>query len=140
MLAGVGHIEDPEILAAALLHDTLENTETSAEELERIFGFRVKTIVVELTNDKSLPRDERKRQEIEQAKKLSNEAALIRLSDKTSNVYDTTNDPPADWNLERRKKYLVWAEQVVNNLSYVDAALMNCFQATLKEGQKILGI
>ena len=114
-IAQIGGVDDPEILAAALLHDTLEDTETTLEELEAEFGKKVCEYVLDVTDDKTLPKDERKRRQIEHAKKISKGAALIKLGDKISNVTDVTNNPPADWDINRRKQYLDWAEKVIEN-------------------------
>lgn len=114
-IADIGGIEDPEILAAALLHDTLEDTDTSVSELDEMFGETVRQYVEEVTDDKSLSKEERKQKQIEHAATLSMGAALIKLGDKISNVSDVTHSPPAGWDTERRKQYLDWADAVINN-------------------------
>ncbi len=138
VIAEVGGIEDPEILAAAWLHDTLEDTETTPEELEANFGKRVRQLVEEVTDDKSLPKDERKQMQIQHAPTLSPNAVLIKLGDKISNIIDVTNTPPIHWNLERRKKYLDWAETVIDNCPKVNNALEQHFAEVLKKGRKML--
>jgi guanosine-3',5'-bis(diphosphate) 3'-pyrophosphohydrolase len=138
VIAEVGGIEDPEILAAAWLHDTLEDTETTPEELEANFGKRVRLLVEEVTDDKSLPKDERKQMQIQHAPKLSQDAVLIKLGDKISNIIDVTNTPPTHWPLERRKKYLDWAETVIYNCPKVNNALEQHFAEVLEKGRKML--
>ena len=138
VIAEVGGIEDPEILAAAWLHDTLEDTETTPEELEAIFGKRVRQLVEEVSDDKSLPKDERKQLQIQHAPTLSPDAVLIKLGDKISNIIDVTNTPPTHWTLERRKWYLDWAEAVIDKCPKVNIALEQHFTEVLKKGRKLL--
>ena len=102
IISEIGNTEDPKVLAAALLHDTIEDTETTVDELIDNFGERVCSLVQEVTDDKSLPKMERKQRQIEHAKEISEGAALIKLGDKISNVTDITNTPPTDWNSNRR--------------------------------------
>ncbi len=134
-IAQIGGVDDPEILAAALLHDTLEDTETTPEELEAEFGKKVCEYVLDVSDDKTLPKDERKRRQIEHAKKISKGAALIKLGDKISNVTDVTNNPPADWDINRRKQYLDWAEKVIENCPKVNDRMENKFQEIIKQGR-----
>lgn len=138
VISAVGGIDDPEILAAALLHDTLEDTETEPEELEAIFGKRVCSMVEEVTDDKSLQKEVRKQLQIEQAARLSPDAVLIKLGDKISNVREVTKTPPTDWDLERRKQYLDWAEAVIGNCPKVNVALEQHFAEVLKESRRHL--
>ena len=133
-----GGVDDPEILAAALLHDTIEDTETTPEELEGQFGKQVCKYVLEVTDDKSLPKDERKKKQIEHAKELSKGAALIKLGDKISNVTDVTNNPPATWNINRRKQYLDWAEKVVRNCPKVNDKMEKKFKKVITNGRRRL--
>ena len=137
-IAEIGSVEDPEILAAALLHDTLEDTDTTVSELDDLFGEVVRKYVEEVTDDKSLPKDERKQKQIEHAEALSRGAALVKLGDKISNVSDVTHSPPADWNTARRRQYLEWAEAVINNCPKVNAALEDHFSVILRNGRETL--
>lgn len=139
LIADVGKIDDTDVLTAALLHDTIEDTETTPEEIERIFGTRVKEIVLEVTDDKTLPKQERKRLQIVHGPGLTPEAALIKIADKISNVSDITYSPPKKWNIERRKEYLDWAEKVVNSISTDNRLLIEKFKAILLEGRAALG-
>ena len=138
LLAEIGGITDPEVLSAAILHDTLEDTDTTPEELEAAFGMRIRKLVEEVTDDKRLPKAKRKQRQIDHASQLSADAVLIKLGDKISNVLDVTHSPPADWNIERRREYLDWAEAVVNNCSRVSSALETYFAQVLKEGRRRL--
>jgi guanosine-3',5'-bis(diphosphate) 3'-pyrophosphohydrolase len=112
-LADEGGVRDARVLAAALLHDTLEDTETTPDELRVLFGDTITGIVQELSDDKALPKAERKRLQIEHAATASPSAKLVKLGDKICNLRDILADPPADWPLERRREYFDWAAKVV---------------------------
>src|SRR6185295_17353125 len=118
------HVCDPLILSAAALHDTIEDTETTGEELEREFGSAIASIVSEMTDDKSLPKAERKRLQIEHAPYMSREGALVKLADKSSNLRDVAVNPPAGWTLERQREYFEWAKAVVDGLPPVKQKLV----------------
>ncbi len=134
-----GEVTDQEILAAAMLHDTLEDTETTPEELENIFSARVRALVEEVTDDKSLRKEERKYFQIEHASRLSKDAALIKLADKISNVSDIIFNPPRDWTVQRREDYLTWAEAVVAECPHANPALKERFGKLVAEGRALLG-
>lgn len=111
-----GGISDIDVLAGALLHDTIEDTETTADELEAAFGPIIRRIVEEVTDDKSLPKAARKQAQIDHAPYLSDQARLVKLADKICNLRDVAETPPPDWSLERRQQYFDWARQVVDGL------------------------
>ena len=138
LIAEVGGVEDEDVLMAAVLHDTLEDTATTREELEAAFGPFVLGLVEEVTDDKSLPKAERKRLQIAHAGELTREATLIKLADKIANVGDLSHAPPADWSPERIREYIEWAEQVVRNCKQVNAALETRFAEVAKEARKAL--
>ena len=138
IISEIGNIEDPEVLAAALLHDTIEDTETTVDELIDNFGERVCSLVQEVTDDKSLPKMERKQRQIEHAKEISEGAALIKLGDKISNVTDITNTPPTDWDSNRRLEYFEWAEKVINNCPKVNTSLEKYFKYSIQKGREKL--
>lgn len=122
-----GGIDEEDILVAALLHDTVEDTSASFEELEANFGSRIKAIVEELTDDRSLPDEERKRRQVQTAPSASPEAKLVKLADKISNLRDVHNDPPVGWSRERCVAYYKWAEKVVSGLRGVNPSLERVF-------------
>ena len=95
LLASEGGVTDLVTLQGAILHDTIEDTETTPEELERHFGPAVRQLVAEVTDDKGLSKGDRKRLQIEHAPHLSLQAQQIKIADKTANVYDITASPPA---------------------------------------------
>jgi (p)ppGpp synthase/HD superfamily hydrolase len=105
---------DPNLIAAALLHDTIEDTGTSQEELLREFGPDIAGLVAEVTDDKALPKAERKRLQIEHAPHLSARAQTIKIADKISNLRAILSTPPEDWDLRRKRDYFAWARQVVD--------------------------
>lgn len=137
-LAEIGRVKDSEILAAAILHDTLEDTETTKEELGEAFGSRVLKLVEEVTDDKRKPKAERKRLQVERARHLSPGAAQIKLGDKISNISDLIHSPPIDWSLERKREYLIWSEAVIANCPKVNNALGERFSQVLEKGRRIL--
>jgi guanosine-3',5'-bis(diphosphate) 3'-pyrophosphohydrolase len=138
ILATIGGVTDLTTLIAAILHDTIEDTATTPEELERRFGREVCLLVQEMTDDKRLPKAERKRLQVAHAKEASHRAKLIKLADKICNVRDVTHAPPADWSLERRSEYLDWTEQVVAGCRGASAELEAYYDRLLREGREAL--
>ncbi|MBI5836068.1 MAG: bifunctional (p)ppGpp synthetase/guanosine-3',5'-bis(diphosphate) 3'-pyrophosphohydrolase [Candidatus Eisenbacteria bacterium] len=140
VLVTVGGVRDMVTLAAAVLHDTLEDTQTTAQEIEDRFGLEVRLLVEEMTDDKTLPRAARKQAQIQHAAVASDRAKQVKLADKICNVRDVAHAPPASWNLERRREYLLWTEQVVAGCRGVNAALEACYDEALREGRRTLGL
>lgn len=136
ILCSEGGIADSSVIAAALLHDTVEDTETSLEELEREFGPTIACIVAEVTDDKSLPKEERKRLQVAKAHSKSDGAKLVKLADKISNLRDIVASPPVDWSLERRQDYFEWAKEVVEGLRGASARLEAVFDDAYEEGSE----
>jgi GTP diphosphokinase / guanosine-3',5'-bis(diphosphate) 3'-diphosphatase len=132
LLVNVGNVEDENILIAALLHDTIEDTDTSGEDITNLFGAEVCGMVLEVTDDKSLPKAERKIKQIEHAPHLSNGAKQVKLADKISNIRDVTENPPHDWSDKRRIEYVEWGEKVVAGLRGANADLENYFDEIVK--------
>lgn len=120
-------ITDVNVICAALLHDTIEDTDTTPEELEQAFGVVIKNIVMEVTDDTLLPRADRKRLQIEHAAHVSDQAKLVKLADKTSNLRDVAINPPESWTLQRRQEYFDWARQVIDRLRGVHPQLEALF-------------
>ena len=132
MLANIGGIEDTEVLIAAILHDTVEDCGVRPEELRAHFGDRITDLVLEVTDDKSLPKPERKRLQVEHAPHLSPEAKAIKLADKISNVTDVAHDPPSHWPIERQQEYIRWASSVVAGFRGVNEPLEKLFDERVK--------
>jgi guanosine-3',5'-bis(diphosphate) 3'-pyrophosphohydrolase len=139
MIAEVAKSDDSTILAAAILHDTLEDTETTRAEIAEVFGERVADFVAQVTDDKSLPKKERKKLQVQHAGHLSPGAKLIKLADKISNVREIGEDPPEDWGRKRREKYFKWAEEVVEALGSVNRDLEKLFADTVNSARAKLG-
>lgn len=133
-----GKVRDVVTLLGALLHDTIEDTATSPEEIRALFGEEVLSVVLEVTDDKSLPKAERKRLQVVNAPHKSARARQIKLADKISNVTEITNDPPADWSMERRSEYLDWTERVIAGLRGQNPDLEALYDQALAEGRRRL--
>lgn len=114
VLCNEGGITDSEVLAAAILHDTIEDTQTTAEELKEHFGQAICDIVLEVSDDKSLCKSDRKQQQIDHAPHISHKAKLVKLADKICNLRDVIDNAPAGWELERRQEYFDWAKAVID--------------------------
>jgi guanosine-3',5'-bis(diphosphate) 3'-pyrophosphohydrolase len=137
-LSSVGGVVDEDVLVAALLHDTIEDTATTREEIVRDFGERVAALVVECTDDKSLPKMERKHLQIVNAPKKSDAAKMIKIADKTCNLRSILSDPPEDWSLSRQYDYFIWAERVVAGLLGHNARLDTEVRQVLEKGLRQL--
>ncbi len=138
LLANVGKVEDYDVLIAAVLHDTIEDTETTKEEITELFGSDICEYVLEVTDDKSLPKAERKQKQIEHAPHLSQGAKLIKLGDKISNIRDVTENPPDGWSDERRLEYVNWGEKVVAGLRGANENLENHFDELVSKAKRKL--
>ena len=140
LLWEVGGVRDVDVLLAAILHDTVEDTDTRPDEISERFGEQVLSFVMEVTDDKSLPKAKRKRLQIETAANKSYGAKLIKLADKSCNVRNLVTMPPKDWPLKRRQEYLLWTEKVVARLRDTNAALEEYYDHELASGKMLLGI
>ncbi|PWC36309.1 HD domain-containing protein [Azospirillum sp. TSO35-2] len=126
--------QDPVVVIAALLHDTLEDTDASYEEIERLFGTEVVQVVAETTDDKRMSKAERKQHQIDAAPHASARARLVKLADKVSNLRSMAASPPADWPLTRKVEYFEWAHAVVAGLRGTDARLEQLFDRAYHDG------
>jgi (p)ppGpp synthase/HD superfamily hydrolase len=138
ILAGAD-VHDPEILMAALLHDTIEDTSTTADELSERFGGRVAHFVEEVSDDKTLRKSERWQRQIERAPGLSEGARQIKIADKLANIADIAEAPPRDWTIERRVQYLDWADRVVHGCVGVNPKLDAMWPVMLEEARAHVG-
>jgi (p)ppGpp synthase/HD superfamily hydrolase len=138
ILARVGGVTDIVTLQAAILHDTVEDTNTTPEELEEAFGPEVRGVVEEVTDDKLLEKVDRKRLQIEHAPHVSERAKLVKLADKIANVRSVTEAPPAKWPIERRREYLDWTEKVIAGLRGCNPALEELYDRVLAQGRQAL--
>lgn len=127
LLANEARIDDPVVICAALLHDTIEDTETTFEELVIVFGQEIAGVVLEVTDDKTLAKAERKRLQIEHAPNISPRAKLVKLADKICNLRDIEATPPPGWSVQRKDEYFAWAVQVVAGLRGTHSRLEDIF-------------
>ena len=138
LLIEEGGVDDPVTLAAALLHDTMEDVPTPYSLLLSEFGAEVADIVRELTDDKALPKEERKRMQVVNAPHKSHKAAMIKMADKMCNMRDIANSPPAGWDLARKQAYFDWGKIVISALpkcnSKLEAAFEECLKFPLGDG------
>lgn len=137
-LAVEAGIEETPVLVAALLHDTVEDTDTTPAELDAVFGPEIASIVAEMTDDKSLSKEERKEQQVLHAPHISRYAKLIKIADKICNVRDIGDKPPADWPRARRVEYLDWTERVVAGCRGVDERLERLYDEALVSARRTL--
>ena len=128
-----GGVRDPKVIAAALLHDTIEDTETTYDELRGLFGEDVADTVVELTDTKFLGKEARKRLQIAKAGKSSAAAKQVKLADKVCNLRDILASPPAGWSLKRRQAYFDWAKEVVDEVRGVNPRLERMFDRLYRQ-------
>jgi guanosine-3',5'-bis(diphosphate) 3'-pyrophosphohydrolase len=126
-------VEDIIVLAAALLHDTIEDTETDYDELRRRLGDEVAEIVAEVTDTKWLKKTSRKRLQISKAARGSSGAKLVKLADKISNLRDVIASPPADWSVERKHEYFDWANKVVDQIRVENVRLERKFDQLYRQ-------
>jgi guanosine-3',5'-bis(diphosphate) 3'-pyrophosphohydrolase len=139
LLADHGYAGETVALCAAILHDTVEDTDATIEELAERFGPQVASVVAEVTDDKGLPVEARKRAQIEHAPHMSREAKLVKLADKTANVRDLVARPPKGWSDDRRRAYVAWAATVVAGLDAPAGPLLAAFDAAVAEARRVLG-
>jgi (p)ppGpp synthase/HD superfamily hydrolase len=138
LLATATHGSDAALVAAGWLHDTIEDTQTSREELAQEFGDDIATLVVEVSDDKTLPKAERKRLQILHAPNASGRARMLKIADKTSNLRSLISSPPDDWERDRLIDYLDWADQVVAGCRGVNAYLERIYDETASSGRAVL--
>jgi guanosine-3',5'-bis(diphosphate) 3'-pyrophosphohydrolase len=130
VLRNEADVTDVNVLCAAILHDTIEDTETTAEELAEHFGQKISNIVVEVSDDTNLCRADRKQAQIHHAAELSDEAKLVKLADKICNLRDVADNPPAGWEIKRRQEYFDWGLAVIDGLRGVHPVLEKIFDET----------
>jgi (p)ppGpp synthase/HD superfamily hydrolase len=144
-LAEVAHLlavavegRDANLIAAGLLHDTLEDTRTTHAELVAAFNEDIANLVGEVTDDKSLPKQERKRLQVEHAPSRTDRAKMLKLADKTSNLRGIVASPPAGWSVERRLEYVRWGRDVAAGLRGVHPGLEAQFDAAADAAERAL--
>ena len=137
LIAASGEDLDVELVMAGFLHDTVEDTGVTFPELEGLFGSDVAGLVAEVTDDKTLPKEMRKRLQVQDAYKKSRRAQTLKLADKISNLRSILASPPMGWSLERKQQYFEWARQVVSGLSAPNRFLKEEFEKTYAMGSQL---
>ena len=133
LLWDLGGVRDPVVIAAALLHDTIEDTNTTRAELRRLFGAKIAGIVGEVTDDKRLPKERRKELQIEHAAHISKSAKLVKLADKICNLRDILASPPKDWSIERKRQYFDWSKKVIDQVRGTNPKLERRFDQLFRQ-------
>jgi len=128
-----GGISELDTLVGAILHDTVEDTNTTFEELEKEFGVKIRNLVEEVTDNKKLKKDERKRQQIIHASHSSKQAKLIKLADKLYNLRDLLKIPPKGWSLQRIQGYFVWSYKVIEGIRGTNIGLEKALDEVMKQ-------
>ena len=128
--------KDPDLVVAALLHDAIEDQEVPRGVIAHAFGEGVAKLVEEVTDDKNLEKQERKRLQIEHSHKKSQRAKILKLADKTSNLRAIAASPPPDWSVKRRLEYVEWARKVSEGLIGVSEWLEQEFDQAAKEADR----
>ena len=139
LLAEATDGDDVVLLMGGLLHDTLEDTDSTYEDLAQRFGPEVAALVAEVTDDKSLPKEERKRLQIAKTPGKSRRAKLLKLADKTSNLRSLMQSPPVGWTEARLRDYVVWAEAVVRSCRGLNPMLEAAFDTAHAEASRHFG-
>lgn len=127
VLTNEGGVTDSITICAALLHDTIEDTQTTYAELVNHFGVEIADVVLEVTDDKTLPKIQRKQMQIDHAHRMSHAATLVKLADKICNLRDMVNQAPAGWDIARKREYFDWAKNVVDGLPDIHPLLKSLF-------------
>lgn len=133
MLIRVGGVRDLDVIVAAILHDTIEDTDATPEEIETLFGKPVLSLVLEVTDDKTLPKKTRKQLQVDNAPHKSQGAKQIKIADKISNLRDILHSPPVNWSRERKMEYIDWSENVVAGLRGANPDLERFYDETLSD-------
>ena len=131
---------DTLLVLGGLLHDTLEDTDSTYEDLVQLFGPEVAALVAEVTDDKAQPKQMRKQLQIEKTGAKSERARLLKIADKTSNLRSLVNSPPAGWPIERLREYVVWARDVVRSCRGLNPRLEAAFDAAAAEAGRHFGL
>jgi len=147
LLANFAGETDPVLLTAAILHDVIEDTVDSVRERDELksiisskFGEEILALTLEVTDDKTLDKKERKRLQVVNATHKSDNAKKLKIADKIMNILDITENPPADWDLQRISDYFEWADNVVAGLRGVNHKLEELFDDCLSKGRSKYGL
>lgn len=139
LLAENTDASDTNMIIAGYLHDTIEDVDVTYPELAAGFGKDVADLVMEVTDDKRLPKEERKRLQIVTAPHKSQRAKMIKIADKISNLRAIMTTPPVDWDTQRKREYFEWSKKVFDGCKGANAGLEMIFLVTYKKGIKSFG-
>jgi (p)ppGpp synthase/HD superfamily hydrolase len=137
LVACSDNVLDTNLVMAAFLHDTVEETGVTQQELQQRFGGDVAALVMEVTDDKSLPKDVRKALQVENAHRQSPRAQSLKLADKISNLRAILSSPPANWSVDRKRQYFEWARDVISGLTAPNARLKAEFDRTYARNSEL---
>jgi (p)ppGpp synthase/HD superfamily hydrolase len=140
LVAAATEGKNPTVVIAALLHDAIEDQEVPRELIAREFGEDVATLVEEVTDDRQLDKQQRKRIQAETACKKTDDAKRIKLADKTSNLRAVTFSPPRDWSVKQRLEYVRWAKEVASGLQGVSLLLEQQFDRAAEEAERSIHV
>jgi len=134
----IGKVRDMVTIISGILHDTIEDTDTTSEELQKEFSSEISLTVGELTDDKGLSKGDRKRLQVENAHHKSLRAKHIKLADKICNIQDIITSPPSGWSTDRKLEYIRWAKDVINEIRGTNAELERCFDKLCSDAESSL--
>ncbi len=134
----IGSVRDMVTIISGILHDTIEDTDTTPEELRKEFNRDICLAVEEVTDDKNLSKDDRKRLQVKNAHHKSLRAKHIKLADKICNIQDIANFPPSNWSTDRKLAYIRWAKDVINEIRGTNAELERHFDKLCTETESLL--
>jgi (p)ppGpp synthase/HD superfamily hydrolase len=140
LVAEATHGKDPDVVVAALLHDAIEDQEVPSELIAREFGAKIAAIVGEVTDDKTIEKGERKRRQVESANKKSQQAKIIKLADKTSNLRAITFSPAPTWSVKRKLEYIEWAKKVVAGVRGASPWLEQQFDRAAENAERSIAV
>lgn len=138
LLSFTGNANDLILLIAGVLHDTIEDTDTSEEEIKELFGQEVSEVVMEVTDDMSQPKKIRRQKQIDNALSISDRAKQIKIADKTCNILDMLTTR-VEWTKSMKRDYVIWAKQVVENCRGVNTLLEKEFDKAVALANEVLG-
>ena len=133
IICNEGNVTDTDVIIAGILHDTVEDTDTTLDELEEVFGKKVRDIVDECSDDKSLTKEMRKMKQIEKAPLSSKEAKVVKLADKIYNLRDLNRQTPRGWSDDRVNEYFIWSSKVFAGLRGSCPPLENILESLLRD-------
>jgi guanosine-3',5'-bis(diphosphate) 3'-pyrophosphohydrolase len=140
LVAEATHGKDPDLVIAALLHDSIEDQEVPRELIAREFGKRVADLVKEVTDDKTLAKEIRKEEQVKTARRKSTGAKIIKLAAKTSNLRGIAFSPAPTWSVKRRLDYIDWAKKVVAGLRGASPWLEQQFDRATEDAERSIAV